>query len=50
MRLKVFTTQEEWDAWYRLTPQQRFAKSAEFLQQYLEMGGSLDPDYDPPIA
>ena len=47
MSIKLFTTPEEWDAWYRLTPQQRFAKSAEFLQQYLAMGGSLDPDYDP---
>ena len=47
MAIEFFKTQEEWIAWQFLTPQERFSKSAEYLQQYLAMGGSLDPDYDP---
>ena len=47
MTIQFLKTKEEWDAWQRLTPKERFAKSAEFLQVYLAMGGSLEPDYDP---
>jgi hypothetical protein len=47
MAIQFLRTQEEWDAWQRLTPQERFCKAAEFLRQYLAMGGSLEPDYDP---
>ncbi len=37
----------EWVAWFALTPQERMAESAKLWEQYLAMGGSLDPDPDP---
>ena len=37
---------EEWAAWYRLTPLQRWAESAGLWQTYLTLGGSLDPEPD----
>ncbi|MBA3316159.1 MAG: hypothetical protein M3552_16155 [Planctomycetota bacterium] len=37
----------EWDEWYRLTPQQRWAESQELWATYLALGGSLEPDADP---
>ena len=39
-------TNEEWQAWYRLTPQERMDESAKILQLYLSLGGSLAPEYD----
>jgi hypothetical protein len=37
---------EEWLAWYSLTPQERFAESAKLWEFYLACGGSLDPEPD----
>lgn len=37
----------EWVAWFRMTPDQRWAESSKLWQFYLEAGGSLDPDPDP---
>ena len=39
---------EEWQEWVRLTPIERFRESEKIFAQYLAMGGSLDPDPDPP--
>jgi hypothetical protein len=39
--------EEKWLAWSKLTPLERWHKSAELLQQYIAAGGSLDPEYDP---
>jgi hypothetical protein len=38
---------EEWQAWVKLTPMERFCESEKLFAQYLAMGGSLDPDPDP---
>lgn len=40
-------TDDEWQAWYRLTPQERWRESMKLWEFYLAMGGSLDPEYDP---
>jgi hypothetical protein len=37
---------EEWAAWYRLTPIQRWRESGTLWQTYLTLGGSLDPEPD----
>ena len=37
---------EEWAAWYRLTPIQRWQESGILWQTYLALGGSLDPEPD----
>ena len=37
----------EWLDWYRLTPWQRWEESGKLWAEYLRMGGSLDPEYDP---
>ncbi len=36
----------EWLAWYRLTPQERWAESMRLLEIHLAWGGSLDPEPD----
>ncbi len=36
----------EWLAWYRLTPQERWAESAKLWDAYLAPGGSGDPAPD----
>jgi hypothetical protein len=40
-------TEEEWEAWGRLTPQERWRQSMKLWEIYVAMGGSLDPEYDP---
>jgi hypothetical protein len=42
----MFDTEDEWLAWYRLTPQERWAESMKLWEFYLAMGGSLDPEPD----
>ena len=37
-------TDEEWQAWYALTPQERWCHSMKLWEIYLAMGGSLDPN------
>ena len=37
---------EEWAAWYRLSPQERWRESEKLWQVYLFLGGSLDPEPD----
>jgi hypothetical protein len=39
-------TDGEWQAWYRLTPQERWRESMKLWEFYLAMGGSLDPEPD----
>jgi len=39
-------TEEEWQEWYRLTPQERLRESMKLWEFYLAMGGSLDPEPD----
>lgn len=39
-------TSGEWAEWYRLTPAQRWARSAQLWAIYLELGGSLEPEPD----
>lgn len=36
----------EWLHWYQLTPAERLRASDEAWANYLELGGSLDPDID----
>jgi hypothetical protein len=36
----------EWLDWYRKTPQERLLATEEAWANYVEMGGSLDPDVD----
>jgi hypothetical protein len=45
------TIEEEWLAWYRLTPAQRWQESSILWDNYLLMGGSLDdaPDSQSPF-
>jgi hypothetical protein len=42
---------EEWAAWYRLTPQERWRESEKLWQVYFYLGGSLDtqPDTQSPF-
>jgi hypothetical protein len=37
---------EEWAAWYRLTPQERWRESKKLWEVYLYLGGSLEPEPD----
>lgn len=37
---------EEWLAWYSLTPQERWRETEKLWQFYLSVGGSLDPEPD----
>jgi hypothetical protein len=37
---------DEWAAWYRLTPQERWRETQRLWQFYLSVGGSLDPEPD----
>ena len=37
---------DEWVAWFRLTPQERWEETAKLWQIYLTLGGSLDPEPD----
>jgi hypothetical protein len=36
----------EWAEWYRLTPQERWIETGKLWQNYLALGGSLDPEPD----
>jgi hypothetical protein len=36
----------EWLDWYRKTPQERLLATGEAWSNYLELGGSLEPDAD----
>jgi len=36
----------EWVEWYSLTPLERFEASERLWEQYLSLGGSLDPEPD----
>ena len=36
----------EWVDWYLMTPEKRWNESAKLWQQYLAIGGSLDPEPD----
>ena len=38
---------EEWTAWVRLTPQERWAESERLWATFIVLGGSLDPEPDP---
>jgi hypothetical protein len=40
------TTEEEWQEWYRLTPQERWRETLKLWEFYLSVGGSLDPEPD----
>jgi hypothetical protein len=40
-------TDEQWEDWYRPTPQQRWAESEKLWELYLSLGGSLDAEPDP---
>jgi hypothetical protein len=42
---------EEWAAWYRLTPQERWRESEKLWQVYFYLGGSLEtqPDTQSPF-
>ena len=37
---------EEWVAWFRLTPAERWRESDRLWQTFLMLGGSLDPEPD----
>ena len=37
---------EEWAAWYRMTPEERFAASGRMWETYLALGGSFDSEPD----
>ncbi len=39
-------TDDEWQEWYRLTPQQRWNETEKLWSFYLSVGGSLDPEPD----
>jgi hypothetical protein len=39
--------EEEWLDWYRLTPMERWRESGRLWEEYLRLGGSLDPEPDP---
>lgn len=36
----------EWAEWYAMTPAERWAISERLFAEYLEMGGSLEPEVD----
>lgn len=37
---------EEWAAWYRLSPVERWRESEKLWQVYFRLGGSLEPESD----
>lgn len=37
---------DEWQEWYRLTPQERWRETQKLWTFYLLIGGSLDPEPD----
>jgi hypothetical protein len=37
---------DEWAAWYRLSPLERWQASSKLWQTYLTLGGTLDPEPD----
>jgi len=37
---------EEWAAWYRLSPVERWRESEKLWSVYFQLGGSLDPQPD----
>jgi hypothetical protein len=37
---------EQWLAWYLLTPMERWNAAQEMWREYLAMGGSLEPEVD----
>lgn len=37
---------EEWVAWFRLSPAERWRESARLWQTFLMLGGNLDPEPD----
>ena len=37
---------EEWAAWYALSPAERFLESMKLWENYLALGGSLEPEPD----
>ncbi len=37
---------EEWAEWYLMTPEERWAESEKLWDDYLALGGSLDPEPD----
>jgi hypothetical protein len=37
---------EEWAAWHRLSPQERWRESEKLWQVYFYLGGSLEPEPD----
>ena len=37
---------EEWEEWYRMTPQDRWLESEKLWATFLALGGSLDPEPD----
>lgn len=37
---------DEWEEWYRLTPQERWRESMKLWDFYLSVGGALDPEPD----
>ncbi|MCI0639214.1 MAG: hypothetical protein L0Y72_25905 [Gemmataceae bacterium] len=38
--------ESDWDAWYRLTPEERWRESEKLWDYFLRVGGSLDPEPD----
>lgn len=43
---EALVPEPEWLEWYRMTPQERWAESQKLWAQYLEIGGTLDPEPD----
>ena len=39
-------SEDEWQAWYRLSPLERWQESQKLWAFYLSVGGSLDPEPD----
>ncbi len=37
---------DEWQEWYRLTPQERWLETLKLWDFYLSVGGCLDPEPD----
>ena len=46
MRFSDDWTEDEWQEWYRLTPQNRWTETEKLWDYYLSIGGSLDPEPD----
>ncbi len=42
----MLETDDEWEAWQLMTPQERWRESMKLWEFYLAMGGSLDPEPD----